>query len=83
MIALASLARLNEESSVNKERPFIVAAIPAFNVEKTVAGVVLGAQKYVDVVLVCDDGSTDLTGEIAEGLGADVVRYGRNLGYEG
>jgi len=37
--------------------------------------------KYVDEVLVCDDGSMDLTGEIAESIGATVVRYERNLGY--
>jgi hypothetical protein len=35
----------------------------------------------VDRVVVCDDGSGDLTGEIAGGLGAVVVRHGRNLGY--
>jgi glycosyltransferase involved in cell wall biosynthesis len=29
---------------------------------------------------VCDDGSTDLTGEIAEKLGAEVVRHERNTG---
>ena len=43
--------------------------------------VVLQAQRYVDRVVVCDDGSRDLTAEIAEGLGADVVRHERNLGY--
>jgi glycosyltransferase involved in cell wall biosynthesis len=31
--------------------------------------------------VVCDDGSTDLTAQIAERLGADVVRHDRNLGY--
>ena len=29
----------------------------------------------------CDDGSTDLTGEIARRLGAEVIRHGRNMGY--
>jgi glycosyltransferase involved in cell wall biosynthesis len=42
---------------------------------------VLEAQKHVDVVLVCDVGSTDLTAEIAERMGADVIRHERNLGY--
>jgi len=58
----------------------IVAAIPAFNEEATIARVVVGAGKYVDKVLVCDDGSKDMTGEIAERLGAEVVRHERNLG---
>jgi len=58
----------------------IVAAIPAFNEEATIARVVIGSGRYVDKVLVCDDGSSDMTGEIAERLGADVVRHERNLG---
>lgn len=63
------------------DKPLIVIGIPAFNEEKTIARVVLEAQKYADVVVVCDDGSGDLTGEIAERLGAMVVRHKRNRGY--
>jgi len=63
------------------EKPFIVACIPAFNEEKTIAKVVLKAQRFVDRVVVCDDGSDDMTGEIAERLGAEVLRHERNLGY--
>lgn len=66
---------------MNKDRPLVVAAIPAYNEEKTIAKVVLQAQKYVDRVVVCDDGSADMTAEIAARLGADVVRHERNLGY--
>jgi len=62
-------------------KPFVVVGVPAFNEEKTIARVVLEAQKHADVVVVCDDGSTDLTGEIAERLGADVVRHEKNSGY--
>jgi len=62
-------------------KPLIMACIPAFNEEKTIAKVVLDAQRFVDRVVVCDDGSGDLTGEIAGRLGADVVRHERNLGY--
>jgi len=58
-----------------------VAGIPAYNEEKTIAKVILLARKHVDQVIVCDDGSTDLTGQIAQGLGAVVVRHRRNLGY--
>jgi glycosyltransferase involved in cell wall biosynthesis len=43
--------------------------------------VVLQAKKHVDWVVVCDDGSTDMTAEIAETLGADVVKHEKNLGY--
>ncbi len=59
----------------------IAIGIPAYNEEKTIARVILGAQKHANIVLVCDDGSGDLTGEIAERLGAVVVRHEKNLGY--
>jgi glycosyltransferase involved in cell wall biosynthesis len=61
--------------------PFVVVGIPAFNEESTIARVVLEAQKYADVVVVCDDGSSDITCEIAKRLGAEVVRHKQNLGY--
>ena len=64
-----------------KVKPFVVACIPAFNEERSIARVVLEARRYVDRVIVCDDGSTDMTGEIAEALGALVVRHERNMGY--
>ena len=69
------------EVAVAKPKPFIVVGIPAFNEERTVAKVVLESQKFADKVVVCDDGSTDLTAEIAERLGAELVRHERNLGY--
>jgi glycosyltransferase involved in cell wall biosynthesis len=62
------------------KNPVVVACIPAFNEERTIASVVVRALKYVDRVVVCDDGSGDLTGEIAEGLGAFVLRHDRNMG---
>jgi glycosyltransferase involved in cell wall biosynthesis len=43
--------------------------------------VILKAQKHVDQVIVCDDGSVDYTGAIAESLGAFVIKHDRNLGY--
>lgn len=42
---------------------------------------IIQAQRNVDRVLVCDDGSDDMTGEIAERLGATVLRHDRNMGY--
>jgi hypothetical protein len=59
----------------------IIAAIPAWNEEMTIAKVVVHAMKNVDKVVVIDDGSTDDTATIAERLGAQVVRHDRNLGY--
>ena len=69
------------EKTVEQNSLLVVAGIPAFNEEKTIAQVVLGAQRHADIVIVCDDGSSDLTSEIAGRLGAVVVRHELNLGY--
>jgi len=66
---------------MTKKGPAVAACIPAFNEEATIARVVLTAERFVDRVLVCDDGSTDMTGVIAEALGAEVVLHETNLGY--
>ena len=58
----------------------VVAGIPAFNEEATIAKVVIRASKYADKVLVVDDGSNDDTSLIADRLGATVIRHDRNLG---
>ena len=78
---MTSLTQVKDQFGLHKPKTLIVAAIPAFNEERTIAKLVLEAQKHVDVVLVCDDGSTDSTAEIAERMGADVIRHDRNLGY--
>jgi glycosyltransferase involved in cell wall biosynthesis len=61
----------------------IVAALPAYNEERTIAKVTIGALRHVDKVLIVDDGSSDATAEIAEKLGAIVIRHERNLGKGG
>jgi glycosyltransferase involved in cell wall biosynthesis len=70
-----------DEIAVSGTKPFVVVGIPAFNEEAMIARVVLESQKFADAVVVCDDGSEDLTAKIAERLGAEVVRHERNLGY--
>ncbi len=59
----------------------IIACIPAKDEEKTIATIVMKTGGYVDKVLVCDDGSKDLTGKIAERMGAHVRRHERSRGY--
>jgi len=71
---------MRKVSFVDKKDQTIVACIPAYCEEGTIARVILSVQKYVDKVLVCDDGSTDMTGQIAEKLGAIVVMHERNEG---
>lgn len=59
----------------------IVVGIPAYNEEGSIGRVVLLARRHADRVVVVDDGSTDLTAEIAHGVGAEVVRHNWNMGY--
>ncbi len=66
---------------MSPQRPFIIAGIPAYDEETNIGKVVVNAQKLVDKVIVCDDGSGDMTAEIAGRLGADVVRHEKNGGY--
>lgn len=58
----------------------IVAVIPAYNEATRIAGVVDAAKKYVDIVIVVDDGSRDGTSEAAKNAGACVVRHPDNCG---
>jgi glycosyltransferase involved in cell wall biosynthesis len=55
--------------------------IPAYNEEKNIAKLIVQLRKTVDNIIVCNDGSTDLTGEIAEKMGVIVLNHPRNLGY--
>lgn len=58
----------------------LIAIIPAYNEERFIGSVVLKAKKFVDTVMVVDDGSSDLTAEIAQTAGAVVVPMGHNRG---
>lgn len=51
----------------------IIAIIPAYDEEETIADVIKDTLPYVNEVIVINDGSTDATKEIAESAGADVI----------
>ena len=59
----------------------ITIGIPAYNEEKNIAGIITRLKQYTDDIIVCDDGSNDLTKKIAEGLGATVISHETNKGY--
>ncbi len=58
-----------------------IAAMPAYNEERSITEMVLGCQKYVDRVVVVDDGSADATAERATAAGAHVIHHEWNAGY--
>ena len=58
-----------------------IVGIPAYNEENTIASIVLKAKRYVEDVVVVDDGSSDETAELAEAAGAKVIRHEKNRGY--
>jgi glycosyltransferase involved in cell wall biosynthesis len=58
----------------------IIAVIPAYNEAERLTAVVEGTRKYVDQVIVVDDGSTDETAAIAQRAGATVVQHVENCG---
>ena len=59
----------------------ITVGIPAYNEEKNIAKIIVGLKKIADQIIVCDDGSTDLTSRIAESLGVTVIKHPKNVGY--
>jgi len=59
----------------------ITIGIPAYNEEKNIASIIVKLKKIAQKIIVCNDGSTDLTGEIAQKLGAVVINHPKNLGY--
>ena len=61
----------------------ITVGIPAFNEEKNISDIIQKLSKICDTVIVCNDGSTDNTGKIAEKMGAVVITHERNMGYGG
>ena len=58
----------------------ILTCIPAFNEGKVIDEVIKKCLKFSDQVVVCDDGSTDDTYEIADAAGAHVIRHDVNIG---
>ena len=59
----------------------MIVGIPAFNEEKNIGVIVAKLKEKYDYVIVCNDGSTDMTQIIASSLGAVVVNHPKNLGY--
>ena len=59
----------------------ITIGIPAYNEEKNIASIITKLKKITDSIIVCDDGSSDMTSEISKNLGAIVITHKKNMGY--
>ena len=59
----------------------LVIGIPAYNEEENIAKIIVEVKKISNNVIVCNDGSTDLTSEIAEKLGVILINHEKNQGY--
>ena len=59
----------------------VAIGIPAFNEEKNIAKIITKLNKFYDSIIVCDDGSSDLTYDISKNLGAIVVKHEKNMGF--
>jgi len=59
----------------------LVIGIPAYNEEENIAKIIIEIKKITNNIIVCNDGSTDLTSEIAEKLGVIVINHEKNQGY--
>lgn len=53
--------------------PKTIAIIPAYNEESTIEDIIKGTSRFVDEVLVINDGSTDRTAGLAKNTGATVI----------
>jgi len=58
----------------------IIACIQAYNAEEKIAKLILLTGEYADKVVVYDSGSNDMTFNISEGLGVEVIRDKIHLG---
>tara|TARA_A100001037_G_scaffold40422_1_gene31481 strand:+ start:1331 stop:2221 length:891 start_codon:yes stop_codon:yes gene_type:complete len=66
---------------LKEDKMKISIGIPAFNEEDNIAKIIIKLKEITDSIIVCDDGSSDATGRIAQDLGALVVKHEKNQGY--
>jgi len=76
-----NILKSNNPSKRDTAPQKIIAILPVYNEAHTIAEVIKSCKKYVDRVVIVDDGSADNTVDIAESLGAYVVHHETNKGY--
>ena len=58
----------------------IIAVIPAYNEETSIENVILLTKKYVNHIIVCNDGSLDETADIVSKLGVMLINHKKRIG---
>jgi glycosyltransferase involved in cell wall biosynthesis len=76
----AKMQARGTEDKDNRKIPVVMAIIPAYNESETIGKIVSETSRYVSLVIVVDDGSSDKTGEVAASMNANVVRNRNNTG---
>jgi glycosyltransferase involved in cell wall biosynthesis len=71
--------RGNSNSKLGIQESRLIIGLPTFNEEDSIAKTIVKLSGLGDIV-VCDDGSSDATEEIARGLGCRIVKHPRKLG---
>jgi glycosyltransferase involved in cell wall biosynthesis len=78
----SALRERSADAAINaSKKNETVVIIPAYNEELSIGSVVARAKKYVNNVIVVDDGSDDHTAEVASLVGAVVLKHEKNNGY--
>src|SRR5437667_3577510 len=73
-----------ESESGEKRRHKIIAVMPAYNAESTLAATLADMPAgSVDEVILVDDGSKDRTVQVAREMGLTVIQHSQNRGYGG
>ncbi len=59
----------------------IAIGLPAYNEEKNIASIITKLEDISNTIIVCNDGSSDLTGKISSKMGVIVINHEKNMGY--
>src|SRR5262249_13308197 len=75
---------VSEADAPSPRKHKIVAVLPAYNAERTVAATLADVPVgSIDEVVLVDDGSTDRTVQVAREMGLTVIEHPENRGYGG
>ena len=59
----------------------VTIGVPAYNEEEKLPLILKQLEKIADSIIVCDDGSTDKTSDIARKFNTKLITHKKNLGY--